>query len=181
MGISLGAIQMVGKSEGEQIKGEALPQLLQWFPDAPFNWLAKHSIDFWLTNEDLPLAENRIFYDGDKVRLNLKPTNQEAHRRLKAKLESLCDVLDLHSKLFTRTKYFGSDIPIGGTAHQAGTMRFGTDPKTSVLDTNCKAHELDNLYVTDASFFPSIGAVNPTLTIIANALRVSEVIVKRLK
>ncbi len=177
----LGAIQMVGKSEGDQIKGEALPQLLQWFPSAPFNWLAKHSIDFWLTNEDLPRPENRIFYDGDKVRLNLTPTNMQAHRRLKAKLEGLCDKLDLYSKLFTRTKYFGSDIPIGGTAHQAGTLRFGTDPQTSVLDINCKAHDLHNLYVTDASFFPSIGAVNPTLTIIANALRVSEVIAQRIK
>ena len=59
-------------------------------------------------------------------------------------------------------------------------MKFGTDPKTSVLDLNCKAHELDNLYVTDASFFPSIGAVNPTLTIVANALRVADVIAARL-
>ena len=70
--------------------------------------------------------------------------------------------------------------PIGGTAHQAGTARFGTDPASSVLDTNCKAHELDNLYITDASFFPSIGAVNPTLTIIANALRVADKIKERL-
>ena len=65
-------------------------------------------------------------------------------------------------------------LPVGGTAHQAGTCRFGTDPATSVLDLDCKAHELDNLYLTDASFFPSIGAVNPTLTIIANALRVAD-------
>ena len=72
--------------------------------------------------------------------------------------------------------YFGQGIPISGTAHQAGTARFGTDPATSVLDLACKAHELDNLYVADASFFPSIGAVNPTLTIVANALRVAEVI-----
>lgn len=177
----LGAIQLVGKSEGDQIKGEALPEFLQWFPNAPFDWVAKHSIDFWLTSEDLPRPENQIFYDGDRVKLNLTPTNLQAHQRLKAKLESLCGKLELHSKLFTRTKYFGSDIPIGGTAHQAGTLRFGNDPQTSVLDVNCKVHDLSNLYVTDASFFPSIGAVNPTLTIIANALRVSEVIAERLK
>jgi choline dehydrogenase-like flavoprotein len=64
--------------------------------------------------------------------------------------------------------------------HQAGTMVFGRDPATSVLDVDCKAHDLDNLYVTDASFFPSIGAVNPTLTIIANALRVADIVISRL-
>ena len=73
-----------------------------------------------------------------------------------------------------RRVYLGQDIPIGGTAHQNGTIRFGHDPRTSALDTNCKAHELDNLYVVDGSFFVSCGAVNPSLTIIANALRVGE-------
>ena len=82
--------------------------------------------------------------------------------------------------LIERRLYLGKDIPLNGTAHQAGTLRFGTDPATSVLDLDCKAHELDNLYVTDASFFPSIGAVNPTLTIIANALRVADRIRERL-
>jgi choline dehydrogenase-like flavoprotein len=80
----------------------------------------------------------------------------------------------MKSVLLERRLYFGKDIPIGGTAHQAGTCRFGADPSQSVLDLDCKAHELDNLYVTDASFFPSIGSVNPTLTIIANALRVAD-------
>ena len=82
--------------------------------------------------------------------------------------------------LLERSLYLGKDIPIGGTAHQAGTARFGTNPATSVLDVDCKAHELDNLYIADASFFPSIGAVNPTLTIIANALRVAGTIGERL-
>ena len=82
--------------------------------------------------------------------------------------------------LLERDLYLGKQIPIGGTAHQAGTARFGTDPSTSVLDTDCKAHELDNLYLADASFFPSIGAVNPTLTIIANALRVADIVGRRL-
>ena len=71
-------------------------------------------------------------------------------------------------------------MDIAATAHQAGTARFGTDPRRSVLDLDCKAHELDNLYVVDSSFFPSIGAVNPTLTIIANALRVGQRIGERL-
>ena len=87
---------------------------------------------------------------------------------------------DSWPRLIDRSLYLGKNIPIGGTAHQAGTCRFGIDPATSVLDLNCKAHDLDNLYVTDASFFPSIGAVNPTLTIIANALRVADHIKQRL-
>ena len=104
----------------------------------------------------------------------------EAHQRLQHKLRDLCGKLDIHPHLFDRSLYLGKDVPIGGTAHQAGTLRFGTDPATSVLDLDCKAHEIDNLYVTDASFFPSIGAVNPTLTIIANALRVADHIAERL-
>ena len=177
----LGHIQMVGKSDGVQIRGEGLPAYLQWLPEAPFDWLAHHSLDFWLTSEDLPLSQNRIYYDGDRVILELTETNMEGHRRLKEKLRRLCGKLDVHPHLFERTLFLGKDVPIGGTAHQAGTMRFGADPSSSVLDIDCKAHELDNLYVTDASFFPSIGAVNPTLTIIANALRVADRIIERLR
>ena len=177
----LGHIQMVGKSDGAQVHGEALPDVLQWFPEQPFTWLAEHSLDFWLTSEDLPLPQNRIYYDRDRVILDLCETNVEAHRRLREKLRLLCDRLDIHPHLFDRSLYFGENVPIGGTAHQAGTMRFGGDPATSVLDLNCRAHELDNLYVTDASFFPSIGAVNPTLTIVANALRVGDHIADHLR
>jgi choline dehydrogenase-like flavoprotein len=104
----------------------------------------------------------------------------EGHRRLKQKLRDLCGKLDVHPHLFDRSLYLGKDTPIGGTAHQAGTLRFGEDPATSVLDLDCRAHGIDNLYVTDASFFPSIGAVNPTLTIIANALRVGDGLAARL-
>jgi choline dehydrogenase-like flavoprotein len=177
----LGHIQMVGKSDGTQIHGEGLPDFLQWFPEQPFDWIARHSVDFWLTSEDLPRAQNRIYYDGTRVRLDLEASNTEAHARLKHKLKSLCSKLDLHPHLFDRSLYLGQNVPIGGTAHQAGTLRFGIDPAQSVLDLNCKAHELDNLYVTDASFFPSIGAVNPTLTIIANALRVAEHLAARIR
>lgn len=177
----LGHIQMVGKSDGDQIEGEALPKLLQWAPNKPFDWIARHSLDFWLTSEDLGLAENRVRYADGKVQLDLTPTNMEAHERLRAKLRDLCGRLDKTSALFDRSLYFGQNVPISGTAHQAGTMRFGTDPATSVLDLDCKAHGIDNLYVTDASFMPSVGAVNPTLTIIANALRVADHIAKRLQ
>ena len=176
----LGLMQMCAKSHGAQIRGEALPSWLEWIPRMPFETMARHSMDFWLSSEDLPRPENRIRYDGAKVVLELTENNMEAHHRLKAKLEQILGKLDAHPILLNRSLYFGLNIPIGGTAHQAGTARFGTDPASSVLDLDCKAHELDNLYVADASFFPSIGAVNPTLTIIANALRVADRIKARL-
>ena len=176
----LGLIQMCAASDAEQIKGEALPMWLQWFPDTPFSEMAHRSMDFWLSSEDLPRPENRIFYDGDKVVLDVKENNMEAHHRLRQKLQQLLDAAWGKVLLLERRLYLGKNIPISGTAHQAGTCRFGADPATSVLDVNCKAHELDNLYVTDASFFPSIGAVNPTLTIIANALRVADHLRERL-
>jgi len=176
----LGLIQMCAKSHGEQIRGEALAGHLSWLPEMPFEKMADHSIDFWLQSEDLPRPENRIFYEGERVVLDIHENNQEAAKRLRAKLEALLTPLGAWPHLIERRLYLGKDIPIGGTAHQAGTCRFGTDPATSVLDLDCKAHGLDNLYVTDASFFPSIGAVNPTLTIIANALRVADRIKERL-
>ena len=177
----LGHIQMLGKSHGEQVRAEELPKLLSWLPEKPFDVLARHSVDFWLTSEDLPHADNRITLERDgRVVLNIVERNMEGHRRLKAKLEGLLDAMGAHPHLVERSLYLSKDIPIGGTAHQAGTMRFGADPATSVLDLACKAHELDNLYVADASFFVSIGAVNPTLTIIANALRVADHLAARL-
>jgi choline dehydrogenase-like flavoprotein len=137
-------------------------------------------MDFWLSSEDLPRPENRIYYDGDRVVLDVTEGNMEAHRRLRKKLERILGAVDAHPMLLDRSLYLGKGIPIGGTAHQAGTARFGVDPRTSVLDLDCKAHELDNLYIADASFFPSIGSVNPTLTIIANALRVADKIKERI-
>ena len=177
----LGLIQMMGKSHAEQIRAEALPDWLSWVPEMPFEVMARHSLDFWLMSEDLPRPENRIRLDPNgQVILELTENNMEAHHRLRAKLEQLMGEAGAHPHLLERKLYLGQDIPIGGTAHQAGTARFGTDPATSVLDLDCKAHELDNLYLVDASFFPSIGAVNPTLTIIANALRVADKIAGRL-
>lgn len=176
----LGLIQMCASYQAKQIKGEALPSWLEWLPNLPFEKMAFHSMDFWLSSEDLPRPENRIFYDGERVVLDIYEQGQEAHHRLKQKLEVYMSRHTSHPVLLERRLYLGKDIPIGGTAHQAGTLRFGPDPAHSVLDLNCKAHGIDNLYVTDASFFPSIGAVNPTLTIIANALRVGDHIAGRL-
>ncbi|NPD69489.1 GMC family oxidoreductase [Lichenicola cladoniae] len=176
----LGLIQMCAASHGEQIRGEALPGFLSWMPEMPFEMMARHSMDFWLQSEDLPRPENRVRYDGDRVVLEVEESSEEAARRLRAKLKKIVAPMGAWPGLIDRNLYLGKDIPIGGTAHQAGTCRFGPDPKSSVLDLDCKAHQLDNLYITDASFFPSIGAVNPTLTIIANALRVADHIKGRL-
>ena len=150
-------------------------------PKLPFEEMARHSMDFWLSSEDLPRPENRIRYDGQRVVLEITENNMEAHHRLKKQLKKILTKAGAHPLLMERSLYLGKDVPIGGTAHQSGTARFGTDPVTSVLDLDCKAHDLDNLYVVDASFFPSIGAVNPTLTIIANALRVADKIKGRLE
>ena len=113
--------------------------------------------------------------DPDKsIRLAYKASNQKASNLLYEKLKSMLSSLGMHQHLINRSLYMKNDVGVAGVAHQSGTCRFGFDPKTSVLDLNCKAHELDNLYVVDTSFFPSIGAVNPALTAMANALRVGD-------
>lgn len=177
----MGGIQTLGKSHGPQVQAEALPAFLSWFPDLPFDQIARHALDFWLMSEDLPLPDNRITLARDgRVTLAVQPTGAEAHKRLRHKLQGLLGKIDAHPHLLERSLYLGKNIPIGGTGHQAGTMRFGTDPASSVLNLDCRTHEVDNLYVVDAGFFPSIGAVNPTLTIIANALRVADHLAERL-
>ena len=176
----LGLIQMCAKSHTDQIMAEALPSWLEWLPEMPFEQMARHSMDFWLQAEDLPHPDNRVHYKDGKVHLDLVETNPEALKHLKRKLEKVLSDIGWPAVLLERSLYLGKDIPLSGTAHQAGTCRFGVDPATSVLNLDCRAHEVDNLYITDASFFPSIGAVNPTLTIIANALRVADILKDRL-
>jgi choline dehydrogenase-like flavoprotein len=176
----LGNIQMLGKSDGEMLEAEA-PYYAKWVPEISFETLTKSSIDFWVASEDLPDPNNRLTLNPNgSFRLSITPNNMEAHTRLVAKLKSLLDKIDCHEHLLPRPLYLGKDISIEGTAHQCGTVRFGKDPKTSALDLNCKAHDLDNLYVVDGSFFVSIGAVNPTLTIIANAIRIAEHLKERI-
>ncbi len=176
----LGLIQMMATSHADQIKGEELPGWLEWLPDMPFSEISRHSMDFWLQAEDLPHPDNRIYYQDGKMHLDLIETNPEALKHLKRKLKDMLSQIGWPAVLLDHSLYFGKDVGLAGTAHQACTCRFGTDPATSVLNLDCRAHEVDNLYVTDASFFPSIGAVNPTLTIIANALRVADIIKARL-
>ncbi len=177
----LGHIQMLGKTDGEILKGEA-PNWAIWRPEFALDFMAEHSIDFWLTSEDLPDPDNRVTLNSKgEIILHLQDNNTEGHRRLTAKLKSLLRNIGCHDHLMRRSLYLGQRIPIGGTAHQAGTIRFGRDPKASALDVNCKAHDLDNLYVVDGSFFVSIAAVNPGLTIMANALRVGDHLLERLR
>ncbi|HJU62019.1 MAG TPA: GMC family oxidoreductase [Candidatus Binatia bacterium] len=182
----MGHISFVGKLDGETLKGGAPALTPGWTLDL----MARHSLDFWLTSEDLPDPNNRVTLDAKGgIVLSYKPNNEEGHKRLIAKLKQLmqqqtkCKIHghECHEGLFARNLFAGQRIPLAGVAHQVGTIRFGNDPRTSVLDANCKAHHVDNLYVVDGSFFCSSGAVNPALTIIANALRVGDHLIERMK
>jgi choline dehydrogenase-like flavoprotein len=177
----MGHIQMLGKSDDWQIKGAA-PHGLGWAPSAPYGQVARHSIDFWLSTEDLPLAASRVTLRPDgAIKLALQPDNNtESLTRLRRTFQALLTKLGMVETAFVRSLYLHKAFDEAATAHQAGTVRFGTDPAASVLDVHCRAHDLDNLYVVDGSFMPSIGAVNPTLTIIANALRVGDHIAERI-
>ena len=180
----MGHVSFIGKTDGHVLAAGA-PKIV---PGFTLELMARHSLDFWLTSEDLPVADNRVSLTRDgRIRLDYTPNNEEGHRRLTAKVKDLVrrvpcsmhgascvqDILDMSA-------YIGKRIPLAGVAHQNGTLRFGRDPRSSVLDVHCRAHEVDNLYVVDGSFFPSSSAVNPALTIMANALRVAEHVADRL-
>jgi choline dehydrogenase-like flavoprotein len=173
----LGHIQMLAKSDKTILRAGA-----PWFaPTLALDYMARHSVDFWLTSEDLPSPDNRVTVGRDgQIRLSYTDSNLEGHRRLLHKLRSLLGSLGCHEHLLPHELVRDQRIPIAGVAHQCGTVRFGTDPATSALDTSCRAHEVDNLYVVDTSFFPSSGAVNPALTAMANALRVGDHLIERL-
>jgi choline dehydrogenase-like flavoprotein len=123
-----------------------------------------------------------VTLDGDgNIHLAYTSSNDEEADRLYHELKKVLNHVGMaQHHVLGKNFYMNMSIPIAGCAHQAGTVRFGHDPQTSALDTNCKAHELDNLYVVDTSFFPSIGAVNPALTAMANAIRVGEHLLERL-
>ncbi len=175
---ALGHIQMLGKADG----GVLAAQAPRGVPGAVLDKVAQHSIDFWLMSEDFPDSDNRVELDADgRIRLSYAPNNRSAHRLLDAKLRDLLTRTQRRKSFIPDRAFFSQRIPLSGVAHQAGTIRFGRDPALSALDVDCRAHEVDNLYVVDNSFVPSSSAVNPTLTIIANALRVGDVIAGRLQ
>ena len=177
----LGNIQMLGKSNAGAMKGEE-PHLTRLVPQWTLEEAARHAVDFWLTTEDLPMPDNRVTLDGDgNVHLTCAQANDSEAADLYSEFRKVLNHVGLAKHhVLHKNFYMSMNVPIAAVAHQAGTCRFGADPATSVLDTNCKAHELDNLYVSDTSFFPSIGAVNPALTAIANGIRVGEHIAERL-
>jgi choline dehydrogenase-like flavoprotein len=172
----MGHISFVGKLDAITLSAGAPP----FAPGFTLEQMAKHSLDFWLTSEDLPDPANRVTLDRNGgIVLSYRPNNEEAHRQLIRRLKSMLNHLDCHEHLIPRALFVGQRIPLAGVAHQNGTVRFGHDPKTSALDVNCRAHDVDNLYVVDGSFFCSSAAVNPALTIAANALRVGDHLLDR--
>lgn len=179
----MGHIQLLEHMDGHvlegQIEEEGVPPFV--IPDLLSEAAAERMLAFLCISEDLPQADNRVRLDGDKIRLEYTHGNIEGHARLVKKLDVALDrFTDGPASLLRHHFQVTKMLPLYGTAHMCGTTRFGDHPNSSVLDRNCKAHELDNLYVTDASFFPSSGAVNPTLTIVANAMRVAEHLAQRL-
>ena len=180
----MGHISFVGKLDAITLRAGA-PAIA---PGFTLELMAKHSLDFWLTSEDLPDPNNRVTINrAGEIVLTYTPNNLKAHEQLKAHLQkalkqNTCSIHghECHQGLFARNLYIGQRIPLAGVAHQNGTVRFGHDSRTSALDVNCKAHDLHNLYVVDGSFFPSSAAVNPALTIMANALRVGDHLLQRL-
>ncbi len=162
-GRPLGTIQLRGKVKPEMLenKPKLLLRLLRHF-------IAERSIDLWVMTEDLPDPDNRVELDErGAIHLTRRPTNLSAHKQLLRKVK----------RIMRRAGYFICFVDKRGVSaiqHQCGTLRFGNDPRTSVLDQWCKAHDLENFYVIDASFFPSSAAVNPSLTILAQGLRAAE-------
>lgn len=163
----LGLIQLMGRSDRPSLRSlfaGALPELSE-------EQLATHTLDFWLTAEDLPRLDNRVqLTSNGQIKLHYTRTNAEAYRRLRA---ALVDALR-RAEPDTGQRFAGYELGIAGVSHQCGTLRFGVDPASSVLDPLCRVHSVSNLYACDGSFFCSSGAVNPSLTIMANALRVGD-------
>jgi choline dehydrogenase-like flavoprotein len=173
----MGHISFVGKFDGNMFAAGA-PKLV---PGLTLEIMAKHSLDFWITSEDLPDPDNRVELDRNgKIMLSYTPNNLEGHNRLVTKLRDLVKHTGCEEHVIPLNAFVGDRLPLAAVAHQNGTIRFGSDPKTSALDANCKAHEVDNLYVVDGSFFCSSAAVNPALTIMANALRVGDRLIERM-
>ncbi|MGV0029075.1 GMC oxidoreductase [Phormidesmis priestleyi] len=181
----MGHVQNSGGILQDVIFSEAPPilsVLTRLMPEFGLRQLATRSIGWWLQTEDLPDPDNRVRLSGDRLHLEYQPRNLEAHDRLVYRwIDVLKAVEAANPTLFNRGAiYPRSDMPIQVVAHQCGTCRLGENPTTSVLDLNCRAHEVDNLYVVDGSFFPSSASVSPALTIIANALRVGDHLIQQL-
>jgi choline dehydrogenase-like flavoprotein len=170
---------MSGQTLEGQIEDWLPPALV---PDQLSGAAAERMLSMLVISEDLPSADNRVRVDGNgKISLDYTFANLEGHDRLVKILKDSLDGFVDHAHPISQHHFqVDSLLPLYGTAHQCGTTRFGADPASSVLDRDCKAHELDNLYVVDTSFFVSANAVNPTLTTVANAMRVGDHLIDRL-
>lgn len=173
----MGHVQLLGKVNADMMAIDAPPIA----PGMVLEEMASRSVDWWLTAEDLPDANNRVTLRGDQIVLNYTDNNLEAYERLVKRWSWMLKEVDCGCHIYPSSLYLKKKIPLQGVAHQCGTVRFGKNPKTSVLDTNCETHDVANLYVVDGSFFPSSAAVNPSLTIMANALRVGDHLKERLR
>lgn len=180
----MGMVQNTGNIKADMIPAEAPPLLAPFVKFTPENVrevLANHSTGWWLQTEDLPDPDNRVQWVNGKLHLNYTENNTEARDRLIYRWTSILKAIDRNTKhVIPFGIYPRNHFPLSSVAHQSGTCRFGEDPVTSVLDLNCRTHDVDNLYVVDSSFFPSQAGVNPTLTIIANAIRVADHLKARL-
>jgi choline dehydrogenase-like flavoprotein len=162
-GYPLGQIQSQGRTHGVMAQ-TVVPSVPLWAYDA---WVAR-GVDWLAMSEDLPSPANRVLLDSSgRIHLHYEPNNVRAHATLVRETKRILKRLGFWIVMTHSHKS-------RNTTHQCGTLVFGTDPKTSVLDTYCRAHDVENLFVVDASFFPSSAAVNPALTIVAQALRVAE-------
>lgn len=159
----LGSLQLLGKIKEPMLRGAlgAVPKFLR-------SALAAHSVDWYAQSEDLPHPESRITIRSDgAINLHWQRSNLNTHRRWVARCKS---ILRGTGYPIVLSAPFGTDV----VSHQCGTIRFGSDPASSALDPFCKAWDHDNLFVMDASFFPSSAAVNPALTVAAQGLRVGQ-------
>jgi choline dehydrogenase-like flavoprotein len=174
----MGNVQLIGSFHHEMMKGDAP----KFTPGIVLEEMATHAVPWWLTAEDLPSPDNRVkWVPGKGIELDYTINNEEAYTRLMNRWTGVLREISSVKEIIPTETYFKKRIPLEGVGHQNGTCRFGHDPKTSVLDRNCRSHEIDNLYVVDGAFFPSSAAVNPSLTIMANALRVGDHLLERFK
>lgn len=173
----MGLIQM-WKTDANIIRIGAPP----FAPRFSLEYVARHVLDFFVTSEDLPDPANRVSVEPDgRIRLTYRENNLVGHERLVRITREMLEEIGFETHHMPRTMYIHKKLPLQNCAHQCGTVRFGSDAASSPLDPDCRAWEVDNLYVVDGSFFPSSSAVNPALTIAANALRVGDRIAERLR
>jgi choline dehydrogenase-like flavoprotein len=169
----LGHIQSQGRTHGVMAKvvGDTRSYFgvpMRGIPLGAYDWWVERGVDWLAMSEDLPDAANRVTIDpGGRIQLIYRPNNLRAHGMLVNETKRMMRRLGFW---IVMTHSHGSK----NTTHQCGTLVFGSDPRESVLDPFCRSHDVDNLFVVDASFFPSSAAVNPALTIAAQALRVAD-------